>query len=56
MKRTNELSPVKNDLNRLICELSENELLDLHAMSCIRGGDGEGNGGEPIIIIPPKEV
>jgi hypothetical protein len=38
----------------LISKLSDNEILNLQAMSTVRGGDGEDNGSEPIIIIPKK--
>ncbi len=52
MKKSNDLSNAKRNLDQLISILSENEILCLQAMSCVRGGDG--NGSEPIIIIPPK--
>ncbi len=36
-------------------KLSRNEILSFNAMNKIKGGDGEGNGGADIIIIPkPK--
>lgn len=52
MKRENESLIAKRNFDLLIAKLSEKEILDLHAMSCVRGGDGEANGGEPIIIVP----
>lgn len=39
------------DLIRLIPTLSENQILDLHEMEYVKGGDG--GGGTPIIIPPP---
>ncbi len=44
----------KRNFDELISKLSENEILNIKAMSCVRGGDGEAGGGEPI-IIPPQE-
>jgi hypothetical protein len=52
MKRENESVKTTRNFDLLITKLSEIEILDLHAMSCVRGGDGEANGGEPIIITP----
>ena len=54
MKRADKSAMPKRNLNELISKLSKDEILDLHTMSYIRGGDGEGNGGGDIIIIPPK--
>jgi hypothetical protein len=52
MKRADKSAKTTRDLNVLISKLSENEILNLRAMSCVRGGDGDGGGD--IIIIPPK--
>lgn len=52
MKRTNKSEESARNFDQLISKLSKKDILDLHAMSCVRGGDGEGNGGEPGIIIP----
>jgi hypothetical protein len=52
MKRAIETLKITRNFDQLLSKLSEIEILDLHEMSCVRGGDGEGNGGEPIIIIP----
>jgi hypothetical protein len=43
---------VKSDRNfdQLISKLSENEILNLQAMSCVKGGSADGTGSEPIII------
>jgi hypothetical protein len=38
------------DLIRLIPCLSENQILDLNEMLCVKGGDGDGT---PIILPPP---
>jgi hypothetical protein len=34
---------------------SKFEILDLNAMRRIRGGEGEADGGDVIIVIPPKK-
>ncbi|MCU0474323.1 MAG: hypothetical protein MUC93_13340 [Bacteroidales bacterium] len=44
--------PGKNEED-LFSRFSEKEILSLQAMSCIRGGDADG--GDPIIIIPPRK-
>jgi hypothetical protein len=43
---------VKSDKNfdQLISILSENEILNLKAMICVKGGSADGTGSEPIII------
>jgi hypothetical protein len=51
MKRADKSAKMTRNLDLLVSKLSENEILDLHAMRCVRGGDGEGGGN--IIIIPP---
>lgn len=50
MKRADKSAETTRNLDLLISKLSENEILNLRAMSCVRGG--EGIGWEPIIIIP----
>jgi hypothetical protein len=54
MKALNKSSEKNKNFDLLISKLSENEILDVNAMIHVRGGaaDGEGNGGEPIIIVP----
>jgi hypothetical protein len=52
MKRADKSSETISNFDQLISKLSEKEILDLQTMSFVRGGDGEGNGGAPIIIIP----
>ena len=44
------LKLVKNEID-LFSSFSEEEILSLQAMSCVRGGDAI---QDPIIIIPPK--
>jgi len=53
MKKVDTAATAKRDFDELISKFSENEILDLHAMNHVRGGDGDG--GSEIIIIPPKE-
>jgi hypothetical protein len=54
MKSADKSSETMRNFDQLISILSENEVLNMQAMSCVRGGgtDGEGNGGAPVIIIP----
>jgi len=52
MKRADKSSETNRNFDQLISKLSENEVLSLQTMSCVRGGEGDGNGSEPIIIIP----
>jgi hypothetical protein len=50
MKKVDTTALAKRDFDELVSKLSENEILDLHAMSRVRGG--EGDGGADLIIIP----
>ena len=52
MKKADKSSETIRNLDQLISKFSENEILNIQAMSYVRGGEGEGNGGAPIIIIP----
>jgi hypothetical protein len=54
MKTTDKSAEAKRSFDQLISKLSENEILNTQAMSCVRGGsaDGEANGGGQVIIIP----
>jgi|APLow6443716910_1056828.scaffolds.fasta_scaffold1881012_1 hypothetical protein len=47
-----DTTTTKRDFDELISKFSKDEILDLHAMSNVRGGDGDG-GGE-LVIIPKK--
>ena len=54
MKSADKSSETMRNFDQLISILSENEVLNMQAMSCVRGGgtDGEANGGSQVIIIP----
>ena len=54
MKTTDKSAETKRNFDQLISKFSENEILTVQAMSYVKGGsaEGEGNGGEVIIIIP----
>jgi len=52
MKRADKSAETIRNFDQLISKLSGNEILNAQAMSCIKGGDGEGNGNELINIIP----
>jgi len=52
MKTADKSAKANRNLIQLISKLSENEILNPQAMSYIRGGDGEGDGGVVIITRP----
>lgn len=54
MKTSTKSTDTNKNFDLFISKLSENEILNLQAMSHIRGGeaDGEGNGGASVIIVP----
>jgi hypothetical protein len=54
MKTADKSSKSIRNFEQLISKFSENEILNIQAMSFVRGGntDGEGAGGSPVIIIP----
>ena len=54
MKKADKLTGTNKTFDQVISKLSANEILNIQAMSYVRGGsaDGEGNGGVPIIINP----
>jgi hypothetical protein len=54
MKRTDKSATAERNFKEFISELSENETLDVHAMKCVRGGEGDGGGDLPSNPNPPK--
>ena len=52
MKRADKSPETINNFDQLISKFSENEILNIEAMSYVRGGSMDGIGIEPIIIIP----
>jgi len=52
MKKVDTTATAKRDFDELISKFSKDEILDLHAMNHVRGGDGDGGGD--IILLPPK--
>jgi hypothetical protein len=50
MKTSNESSKTIRNFDLLVSEIAEVEILNIEAMSFVKGGSGEG--GEPIIIRP----
>ena len=54
MKTTNKTTETERNYSNFISGLSENNILCSREMMHVRGGEGEGTGLEPIIIIPTK--
>jgi hypothetical protein len=52
MKRADKSAETIRNFDQLISKLSGNEVLNTQAMSHVKGGDGEANGGGQVIIIP----
>lgn len=52
MKRADKSSETNKNIDQLISKMSKNEILNLQAMSYVRGGNTEGDGSVPIIINP----
>ncbi|MGC1391666.1 MAG: hypothetical protein WA816_11565 [Bacteroidales bacterium] len=52
MKKTDKSAESIRNFDELISKLSGNEILNMQAMSYVRGGNSDGNGSEPINIIP----
>ena len=52
MKKGNESSKNVKNIDLFISEISISEILNPEEMSCVRGGEADGNGSEPIIIKP----
>ena len=54
MKKTAKSTGTNKTFDQLISKLSENEILNIQAMSYVRGGstDGEAGGGSPVLINP----
>jgi hypothetical protein len=50
MKKVEKSAVAIRNFDELISKFSENEILNVESMSCVRGGEGEGS--TPIIIIP----
>jgi len=54
MKTTNKTTETERNYSNFVSGLSENKILNSLEMMHVRGGEGEGTGLEPIIIIPTK--
>lgn len=54
MKRADKSSVDEKKFKEFISELSENETLDLNAMTFVRGGEGDGGAPIPPSPKPPK--
>jgi hypothetical protein len=52
MKTADKSAMTKKKFDELVPILSEEAILDLHAMSHVKGGDGDG--GADLILFPPK--
>ena len=54
MKTNNKTNPTERNYSKFVSELPETNILKTCEMLHVRGGEGEGSGHEPIIIIPTK--
>ena len=52
MKKADKSAETIRNFDQLISKLLGNEILNIQAMSHIRGGNADENGSEPINIIP----
>jgi hypothetical protein len=54
MKKADKSTGTNKTFDQVISKLSINGILNIQAMSYVRGGstDGEAGGGSPVIIIP----
>jgi hypothetical protein len=50
MKNFEKSANSDKNFDVLVSKLSENEILNIQAMSCVKGGSNEGDGSAPIII------
>jgi hypothetical protein len=55
MKKADRSLMTNKNFDLLISKMSADAILTLEAMSCVRGGEGEANGGEPVILPPKKQ-
>jgi hypothetical protein len=53
MKTADKSAETKRNFDQLISKFSEYEILNPQAMSHVKGGEGEGDGGE-VIMTKPK--
>ena len=53
MKKENKSEKNNGKLDQLVSKLSNDAILSLHAMGCVRGGSGEGGDDNPSIPSPP---
>ncbi len=56
MKKTDKSSAANKSFDQLISKLSENEILNIQAMSQVRGGGTDGEDGSPVLITPKQKV
>lgn len=56
MKNVKHSKKSEKTLDQLKSLLNNNQKLELKAMNSLRGGEGDDNGGEDVVIIPPKPV
>jgi hypothetical protein len=52
MKKEDKSAVTNKTFDQLISKLSENEILNIQAMSYVRGGNVDEGGGSPVIIYP----
>lgn len=56
MKKADKSPKTNKNFDQFISKMSTAAILSTEAMSCVRGGQGEDNGAQPIIIIPKPKL
>lgn len=56
MKKADKSPETNKNFDKLISKMSVDAILTILAMSCVRGGQGEDNGDQPIIIVPKPKL
>ena len=52
MKKADKSTVTNKTFDQLISKLSENDILNIQAMSYVKGGSTDETGGSPVIIYP----
>ena len=52
MKKADKSTGTNKTFDQVISKLSANEILNIQAMSYVKGGSADGEGGSPVLINP----